>query len=240
MENGKLRTLVIMPAWNESEVIADTLARLKNSHPDLDVLVVDDGSTDSTAEIARSEGAHVLTLPYNLGVGGAMRLGYKYALRNGYDQAIQVDSDGQHNPDDIDEILAGLDSADISIGARFANKGNYQVNGPRKWAMVILASTLSHMANTRLTDTTSGFRACNKRGIEQYSRHYPAEYLGDTIDSLVLAIRAGCKVTQVPVEMKPRQAGTPSSGPFRSALYLARAVFALMINMTKPVGGDAR
>lgn len=232
-----LKVLVIMPAWNEAVVIGDTLAALRKSMPDLDVLVVNDGSTDNTAQIAAEAGATVLTLPYNMGVGGAMRLGYKYAYRNGYDQAIQLDADGQHDPADIAKILDGLDHADISIGARFADAGAYKVHGPRKWAMTILAWAISRLARTHLTDTTSGFRACNRRGIEQYVDNYPAEYLGDTIESLVLAIRAGCTVTQVPVSMKPRQGGSPSNGPLKSTVYLIRAVFALLINMTKPVGG---
>lgn len=229
------KTLVIMPAWNEAATIGQTLSSLKEQRSDLDVLVVDDGSTDATAQIASSAGAMVLTLPYNLGVGGAMRLGYKFAYRRGYDQAIQLDADGQHDPADIGRILAGLDRADICIGARFADVGNYTVRGPRRWAMTILARAISRLARTRLTDTTSGFRACNRRGIEQYTGHYPAEYLGDTIESLVLAIRAGCTVTQVPVSMKPRQGGSPSNGPLKSAVYLIRAVFALLINMTKPI-----
>lgn len=231
------KTLVIMPAWNESAVIEGTLRDLLDVHPEFDVLVVDDGSTDDTAAIARSRGAKVLQLPYNLGVGGAMRLGYKYAARNGYAQAIQVDADGQHDPEDISRVLEGLSRADISIGARFAERGSYQVRGPRRWAMVLLAGALSRLAHTRLTDATSGFRACGRRGIEQYVNNYPAEYLGDTIDSLVLAIRAGCTVTQVPVEMRPRAAGTPSSGPWKSTVYLVRAMFALLINITKPMGG---
>jgi glycosyltransferase involved in cell wall biosynthesis len=175
----------------------------------------------------------VLNLPFNLGVGGAMRAGFKYARRCGYRQVIQVDSDGQHDPRSIDEVLAGLSHADISIGARFADRGDYKVTGPRKWAMQLLAKAISGLAKTRLTDVTSGFRAANVRAVDQYLDHYPAEYLGDTIDSLVVAIRSGCTVTQVPVEMRARQGGKPSHNPAKAAIYLGRSVFALLFALTR-------
>lgn len=227
------RVLVIMPAWNEAEAIGQTVREVLTTSTRYDVVVVDDGSTDSTAEVAAAAGATVLHLPFNLGVGGAMRAGFKYASRFGYHQVIQVDSDGQHDPKNIEEVLAGLEHADISIGARFADRGNYTVSGPRKWAMVFLARVISSLAKTRLTDVTSGFRAGNERAIRQYLDHYPAEYLGDTIDSLVVAIRSGCRVTQVPVEMRARQGGKPSHNPAQAAVYLGRSVFALLFALTR-------
>lgn len=227
------RTLVIMPAWNESAVIASTLQELRRTQPDLDILVVDDGSTDGTGDIARQAGALVLTLPFNLGVGGAMRAGFKYARRHHYDRAIQVDSDGQHDPREITDVLAGLEQADISIGARFAGAGEYEARGPRRWAMRLLSGVTSRIAHTRLTDVTSGFRAANSRAIQQYTVHFPAEYLGDTVDSLVTAVRTGLTVVQVPAEMRPRQGGSPSSSPWKSAVYLVRSLFALLIASTR-------
>jgi len=228
-----MKQLIIVPAWNEAAAIGATLAEIRATVPDMDILVVDDGSTDDTAEVARAAGVAVLQLPFNLGVGGAMRAGYQYAQRFGYDQAIQVDADGQHNPTDIPLVLAGLSDADISIGARFADRGTYKVRGPRKWAMGLLAVIVSRLGRRKLTDITSGFRAANTRAIEQYCRHYPTEYLGDTVDSLVVAIRAGLTVTQVPVHMRARQAGVPSHNPFQSAIYLLRSLVALVIAMTK-------
>ena len=222
-----------MPAWNESQTVANTVTEVLSTVPNCDVLVVDDGSTDGTADLAEAAGASVLRLPYNLGVGGAMRAGFKYALRYGYRQAIQVDADGQHDPKDLMEVVRGLERADISIGARFADKGTYEVRGPRKWAMVFLGWSISRIAKTRLTDVTSGFRAANRRAIEQYCQHYPAEYLGDTIDSLVVAVRSGLSVTQVPVEMRPRQGGQPSHNPLKAAIYLGRSGFALLIAMSR-------
>ncbi|MBN9178518.1 MAG: glycosyltransferase family 2 protein [Microbacterium sp.] len=219
--------LVIVPAWNEERNVGTTVHEILDADPRYHVAVVDDGSTDATAKVAADAGATVLSLPFNLGVGGAMRTGYTYAQREGYLRAIQVDADGQHNPADIERVLAGLETADISIGARFSDVGDYEVRGPRKWAMSFLASVLSRVAKTRLTDVTSGFRAAGARAIDQYVRYYPAEYLGDTLDSLVAACHAGLTVTQVPVAMRPRRHGTPSQGPIGSAKYLLRSVFAL-------------
>lgn len=119
------------------------------------------------------------------------------------------------------------------IGARFAGKGDFHVRGPRRWAMRILAAYLSRLAGTRLTDVTSGFRAANRPVVELFARAYPAEYLLDTVESLVIAIRAGCRVAQVPVSMRSRRAGLPSQSPGRSLLYLLRAVFALLLSIIR-------
>ena len=227
------RVLVIVPAWNEARSVGPTVREIRASDPSFDVAVIDDGSTDDTAAQARAAGATVLTLPFNLGVGGAMRTGFTYAQRWGYARAIQVDADGQHNPADIARVLQGLERADISIGARFADVGDYQVRGPRRWAMIVLARVVSGVAKTRLTDVTSGFRAANARAIEHYVKYYPAESLGDTLDSLVAACHAGLTVTQVPVAMRPRAHGTPSQGPIGASMYLLRSVFALALAITR-------
>lgn len=221
------RVLVIVPAWNEEKNVGHTVEEILRADDLYDVIVVDDGSTDDTAAVAKASGARVLPLPFNLGVGGAMKTGYTYAQRHGYTRAIQVDADGQHNPANIAEVLKGLEHADISIGARFADVGDYSVRGPRKWAMLFLASVVSRVAKAKLTDVTSGFRAANSRAIAQYVRYYPAEYLGDTIDSLVAGAHAGLTVTQVPVAMRPRIHGRPSQGSIGSTIYLFRSVFAL-------------
>lgn len=227
------RVLIIMPAWNEEESVGNTVREVLGASRNFDVLVVNDGSTDRTATVATAAGATVLNLPFNLGVGGAMRAGFKYSDRLGYDRVIQVDADGQHDPKNIEDVLAGLEVADISIGARFADRGNYEVSGPRRWAMVFLAKVISSLAKTKLTDVTSGFRAANRAAVKQYLDHYPAEYLGDTIDSLVVAIRSGYSVTQIPVEMRARQGGRPSHNPFKAAIYLGRSIFALLIALTR-------
>lgn len=204
-----------------------TIDELTQTYPSIDVLVIDDGSGDRTAAAARRAGALVCQLPYNLGVGGAMRAGYRYALRHGYDVAVQVDADGQHDPAYLKALVDALKSSDIAVGARFAGEGDYRARGPRRWAMRLLAFTLTRLAHTRMTDVTSGFRAANRNAIRVFADHYPAEYLGDTVESLVIAIRSGCRVTQVPVTMRTRVAGQASQTTFRSTIYLARALVAL-------------
>ena len=231
---SELRVLAIMPAFNEARSISDTIRELREVYPDLDILVIDDGSTDQTARVARAAGATVCQLPFNLGVGGAMRTGYRYALRHGYDAAAQVDADGQHDPAFLDQLLAGLQHADVVVGARFAGEGSYRVGLLRGLAMRLLAGTLTRLTGERLTDVTSGFRAANRRAMTVFALHYPAEYLGDTVESLVIAHRTGCRVAQVPVAMRPRTTGQPSQSPLRAALYLARAVIALGLALVRP------
>jgi glycosyltransferase involved in cell wall biosynthesis len=224
---------VVIPAWNESASVGHVVAEVRAQVPESDVLVVDDGSGDGTAHVAAAAGAHVCRLPFNLGVGGAMRTGYRYALRHGYDAVVQIDADGQHDPARVPDLLAGLEHADIVVGARFAGTGQYVVTGLRRLAMVLLARVLSRLSGERLTDVTSGFRAVNRRGISVFATHYPAEYLGDTVESLVIAIRLGCRVSQVPIAMRTRAHGRPSQSGLRSAGYLARAVVALSLALVR-------
>lgn len=227
------RVLAVVPAWNEEGSVGRVVQELQAVTPPVDVLVVDDGSGDGTALAARAAGALVCRLPYNLGVGGAMRAGYRYALRHGYDVVVQVDADGQHDPAYLPVLVQGLDGADVVVGARFAGEGDYPVRGPRKWAMGLLAVVLSRLAGQRLSDVTSGFRAANRRAIAVFAAHYPAEYLGDTVESLVIALRTGCRVTQVPVAMHRRAGGRASQSPLRASLYLVRAVVALSLALVR-------
>jgi glycosyltransferase involved in cell wall biosynthesis len=227
------RVLVIIPAWNECRSIGTVIGELRGELPQVDVLVVDDGSTDETARIARASGAAVSILPYNLGVGGAMRLGYRYAREHDYDVAIQLDADGQHDPRYIPKIIDSVADANIVIGARFAGEGDYKVRGPRRWAMRLLARVISRIAKTRLTDVTSGFRAADRKGIDLFAGWYPVEYLGDTVETLVFAARRGLKIRQVPVAMRVRMAGTPSHSPLRATIYLARACAILVLALIR-------
>jgi glycosyltransferase involved in cell wall biosynthesis len=232
----QLRLLLLIPAWNEEETLPIVLAEIEQHLPEADVLVVNDGSTDRTSVVARGSGAQVLDLPINLGVGGAMRAGYKYALRGSYDIAVQVDADGQHDPRDIKRMLDVLvdEKANIVIGARFAGEGQYAVHGPRKWAMRALSAALSRVAHADLTDTTSGFKACDRRAIRLFAAEYPAEYLGDTVESLVIAARAGLRVRQVGVTMRPRAGGRASHDPVKAFVFLLRALLALVIALSRP------
>jgi glycosyltransferase involved in cell wall biosynthesis len=232
MINGK-RVLIIMPAWNESGSIYDVVREVKGELPGVDVLVVDDGSTDDTAKKAVAAGAAVARLPFNLGVGGAMRTGYHYAFEHDYDVAIQVDADGQHDPRYVPKLVDALEEADFVIGARFAGIGEYTVKGPRKWAMRMLSFVISRIAKQKLTDTTSGFRACNRALIEMFTRWYPAEYLGDTIEVLVRVARSGHRIVQIPTAMRSRMAGTPSASSLKATLYLGRAGIILLLALIR-------
>ncbi|KOX02755.1 glycosyltransferase family 2 protein [Micromonospora profundi] len=232
MVNGK-RVLIIIPALNESGSIADVVGEVRGELPGVDVLVVDDGSTDRTAAVAAAAGARVAKLPYNLGVGGAMRLGYRYARDHDYDVAIQIDADGQHDPRYVPKLVDLLDETDLVIGARFAGEGDYSVRGPRRWAMVMLSGVLSRVARTKLTDTTSGFRAANRRVIDMFASWYPVEYLGDTVETLVHTARRGYTIRQVPVAMRKRMAGTPSHSPAKAMIYLGRAFAVLTLALIR-------
>lgn len=202
--------------------------------PGIGILVVNDGSSDDTSAQARAAGAKVVTLPFNLGVGGAMRTGFRYALENGYDNVVQIDSDGQHDPESVPALLEQLATADLVLGARFAGEGDYKATGPRRWAMVLLATILSRTSKSRLTDTTSGYRASGPRAVAVFARLYPAEYLGDTVEALVIASRSGLVIQQIPVSMRVRAGGVPSQNPVRSAAYLARALLALTFALMRP------
>ncbi|MHA6791998.1 glycosyltransferase family 2 protein [Pseudonocardia bannensis] len=221
------RLLVVMPALNEEGSVARVIADVMREQPDASILVVDDGSTDCTAERARAAGAMVMSLPFNLGVGGAMRAAYRYAADHGFDKVVQVDADGQHDPADIAVLIDAAGGTDVVIGARFAGRGDYVVKGPRKWAMKLLSSMLTTMTGTRITDPTSGFRLAQGRAVALFARHYPEEYLGDTVEALVIAHRCGLVIRQVPVAMRPRQAGEASQNALRAAIYLMRVITAV-------------
>jgi glycosyltransferase involved in cell wall biosynthesis len=230
---GMPRTLVAIPALDEASTIAEVIAEVRRAVPDADVLVVDDGSSDGTATVARRAGARVITLPFNVGVGGAMRTAFLYAQDQGFDAVVQVDADGQHVAACIPTLVSALGEASVVVGSRFVEAGTYGVHGPRRWAMRLLASTLTRVCRTPLTDTTSGFRAADRHAIALFARHYPAEYLGDTVESLVLAARAGLTVREVGVQMRARQGGAASHSPVRAGLYLGRAVLALYVALAR-------
>jgi glycosyltransferase involved in cell wall biosynthesis len=227
------RLLVVIPALNEQESVGHVVKEVLSAVPSADVLVVDDGCSDDTSAVARRAGAQTLIMPFNVGVGGAMRAGFRYALQEGYDAVVQVDADGQHDARELPPLLAALEGHDVVVGARFAGRGAYAARGPRRWAMRLLAFVLSRLARTPLTDVTSGMRAAGPRAIRLFARHYPSEYLGDTVESLVIASRAGLRITQVPVTMRPRTTGAPSHKPWKAGIYLMRACLALLLALVR-------
>jgi glycosyltransferase involved in cell wall biosynthesis len=228
------KTLVVMPAFNEEQAVGGVVAEVFATLPGIACLVVNDGSSDNTTDAALAAGAVVAVLPFNLGVGGAMRVGFRYALEHGFENVVQVDSDGQHDPASVRALVAELATADLVLGARFAGEGDYVVKGPRRWAILVLSLFLSRAAGTKLTDTTSGFRASGPRAVRLFAEHYPAEYLGDTVESLVIAARAKCIIRQVPVAMRARAGGVPSHNPLKAAAYLGRASMALVFALMRP------
>lgn len=227
------KSLIAIPAWNEQDSIGLVIAKVWEHQPSVDILVVDDGSTDNTARVARSLGAQVVSLPFNVGVGGAMRTAFLFAQRQGYSALVQVDADGQHDPADLDRLLSGLESADIVVGTRFHPESMYFVGGPRRWAMVLLSKSLSRMNRAPITDPTSGFRSAGSKAIELFATDYPAEYLGDTVGSLSIAMQNGLVISETPVTMYYRAIGRPSKNALWSALYLGRASLALVATVLK-------
>lgn len=226
--------LVVVPAYNEARSVAAVVAEVLAAAPKVHVLVVDDGSSDGTAALARAAGADVVTNVFNLGVGGAMRVGFRYAVARSYRALVQVDGDGQHDPRDVAKLLEPIHDGQVPmvvIGARFAGIGEFSVPLARRLAMRMLAAYLSHVTHVRLTDVTSGFRAHNRAAMELFARTYPADYLADTVESLVINTEAGGVVAQVPVVMRSRHAGTPSQSPIRAALYLIRVTLMLALSL---------
>ena len=222
-----MRVLVAVPALNESAVIENVLKSLSKAHPMNDVLLVDDGSTDSTASIAAASGARVVSHAINLGVGAAMGTAFKFAVQNGYEAVIQFDGDGQHRPENIADLIKALDRADIVIGSRFADGGSFKSSAMRRGVQAFIARVVSMYARTRLTDATSGFRIAGPRAVNVFAEHYPVEWLGDTVESIVIATRQGLVVSELPVVMNERAGGTPSQSVFRATLYTGRILLIL-------------
>ncbi|MHA6693989.1 glycosyltransferase family 2 protein [Homoserinimonas sp. A520] len=222
-----MRVLVAIPALNEAAVMGDVLASLSTVQALTDVLVVDDGSRDNTALIARAAGAHVVSHAINLGVGAAMGTAFKFAVQNGYDSVIQFDGDGQHRPEFIAELIAAAEHSDIVLGSRFADGGSFKSSAARRGVQRFIARVASVYARTRLTDATSGFRIAGPRALAVFSEHYPVEWLGDTVESIVLAVRQGLTVSEIPVVMNERAGGVPSQSVFRATLYTGRILLIL-------------
>lgn len=222
-----MRVLVAVPALNEAAVIGTALDSLAAVHPLSDVVIIDDGSHDATAEIARARGVSVVSHAVNLGVGAAMGTAFKFASQRGYDALIQFDGDGQHRPEYIPALIAALAEADIVIGSRFVDGGTFRSSAARRGVQRLISWVTSAYARTRLTDATSGFRIAGPRAMKVFAAHYPVEWLGDTVESIVLASRQGLTVHEIPVVMNERAGGAPSQSILRASLYTARILLIL-------------
>ncbi|MFC1568425.1 glycosyltransferase family 2 protein [Candidatus Margulisiibacteriota bacterium] len=225
-----LKILVIIPAYNEEAALPGVIAKIRQRLPQADVLVVNDGSVDATAELARRQGAYVLNLAFNLGIGVAMQAGYQFAQKNGYDIAVQVDADGQHDPAEVHKLIAPLlsgDQADIVVGSRFLTASGFKSTFFRQTGIAIFARLLAMFFGKEITDATSGFRAADRRAIELFSQDYPTDY--PEVEALALAHRHKLMIKEVPVAMGPRLGGRSSITPLRSVYYMIKVPLALFI-----------
>jgi glycosyltransferase involved in cell wall biosynthesis len=229
----ELRRVAIVPALNEAENIGRVIDELRAFDPGLDIVVVDDGSLDGTAQAAAAMGARVLRLPFNLGIGGAVQTGFRFAFENGYDIAVRVDGDGQHDPAQLDRVLAPVlnGEADIVVGSRFAAIGasGYRSSRTRRIGILLLAWVVSRIVGQRVTDTTSGFQALNREGIALFARDYPHDY--PEVEATVMVFRHRLRLTEVPVEMRERAAGSSSITALRSIYYMVKVLLAIFVGL---------
>lgn len=239
---AKLRKLAIVPAYNEAGMVGRVIRDIRRHAPDFDIVVVDDGSTDTTAAHARAQGAALVRHPFNLGIGGAMQSGYKYALRHGYDVAVQVDGDGQHKPAHLHDLLAKLetegDRADMVTGSRFLGNPGYKVPIGRRVGNLIFALVMTAITRRRITDPTSGFRMANRRGIELFARDYPHDY--PEVEAILMLHAHKLQLREVHVSMNQRDFGRSSIDYPRSAYYMVKVLLAIFIGLFRrrptPVG----
>jgi hypothetical protein len=229
-----MRKAAIVPAYNEAHSIAGVVAELRATQPGFEIVVIDDGSTDETADVARRAGAEVVQLPFNLGIGGAVQTGIEWARRRGCELAVQVDGDGQHDPGQIDRLLQPIlaGHADVVVGTRFAGEGTYRPSVARRIGIGVFAGLVSLIVRQRVTDTTSGFRAMNDRAIELFADEYPYDY--PEVEATVLIFRHRLRLVEVPVTMRHRAAGRSSITAFRSLYYMGKVSLALFVGLLRP------
>lgn len=224
-----MRILTIIPAYNEESTIGSVVRRIKLHIPNADILVINDGSRDSTSQLARNSGASVIDLPFNLGIGGAMQTGYIYAKDNNYDIAIQVDADGQHDPSYIKNMLEPLSNnlADVVVGSRYVSKTHYKSSLSRRVGMIFFSTLVSLLTKQKLKDTTSGFRAVNKNVIKYFANFYPTDY--PEVDVLVKLKRKNFRIIELPVQMLERQGGKSSITALKSIYYMIKVSLSIII-----------
>jgi glycosyltransferase involved in cell wall biosynthesis len=224
-----MKRIAIVPAYNEEDAIVSVIRELAAFDPGVDVLVVDDASHDATAERARSAGARVVTLPFNLGIGGAVQTGFRYAAEQGYQLAIRVDGDGQHDPAELGPLVELVEGghADVCVGSRFAGAEGYRSSATRRIGIRILAGTVSLLTSQRMTDTTSGFQVLNRNAIELFAADYPHDY--PEVEAAVMVHKHRLRLAELPVRMRERAGGRSSIRGYRTVYYMAKVMLAILI-----------
>jgi glycosyltransferase involved in cell wall biosynthesis len=226
---GSRRRVAIVPALNEEASVGRVIEEIRAVDQGFDIVVIDDGSIDRTAEVARAHGAEVVRLPFNLGIGGAVQTGFRYAWENGYELAVRVDGDGQHDPGQLaavlEPVLAG--EADIAVGSRFSGAEGYRSSRPRRIGIALLAWIVSAIVRQRLTDTTSGFQALNRLGIRLFAADYPHDY--PEVEATVLLAKHRLRLREVPVSMRERSGGRSSIGALASVYYMVKVLLAIFV-----------
>ncbi len=224
------RLVAVVPAWNEAGAIGDVVAEILAFDPSTTVVVVDDASTDDTSGVAERSGATVLRLPFNVGIGGAVQTGFRYARDEGFEIAVRLDGDGQHDASELGKLLAPVRAgeADLVIGSRFVDPGGgYRPPFARRMGIRVFARLVSLLGGQKVTDTTSGFAAMNRAGIELFALEYPHDY--PEVEATLVALRSGLRLAQVQVAMRERRAGTSSITFVRSLYYIVKVMLALLV-----------
>ena len=226
------RVLIVIPAYNEAKSLPALVRALNEEVPGCDVVVIDDGSSDNTREMLKGL-ARAVTLPCNLGIGGAVQTGWQIALREDYDFAMQVDGDGQHPPSEIPKLLQAMreSEADLILGSRFRSEGGFKSTATRRMGIRFFALMLSAICRTKITDPTSGFRIVNRRAIRLLAQRYSEDF--PEVEALVVAHRAGLRILEVPVVMAERSAGRSSIGALKSLVYMLKVPLAIFMNLLR-------
>ena len=224
-----MRKLIIIPAYNESANIEKTIQAIQEKAPEFDYVIINDCSTDNTKNICEDNHYNIVNLPINLGIGGAVQTGYRYAYREGYDVAVQVDGDGQHDPAFLNEMAEYLteNELDMVIGSRFINKEGFQSSGTRRLGIKYFTVLIRMMTGAKITDPTSGLRMANREVIKRFAYDYPKDY--PEPESVVAILREKRKVKEIPVIMKAREGGVSSISPKKSIYYMIKVTLAILI-----------
>jgi hypothetical protein len=224
-----LRRVAIVPAFNEEQSVARVIDELRAFDAELEILVVDDGSVDRTTEVARNRGAHVVRLPFNLGIGGAVQTGFRYAWEHGFDVAVRVDGDGQHDPRELGAVLQPVlaGDCDIAVGSRFIGAAKYRSSRSRRIGIRLLAWCVSGLTRQRITDPTSGFQAANRLGIRLFAADYPHDY--PEAEATVMVFKHRLRLQEVPVAMRARESGRSSITTVRSVYYMVKVLLAIFV-----------